>query len=95
MKIGGGKNLRPGCALAPLREEETDIEPVYLEACSTSPLVGAHVDPLKPDLVFIDGDHSLRGALQDQLLVRYHTGIIVHHDIHFQACPDTTLLGKR
>jgi len=94
MKAGGGKNLRPGCALAPLREEETDIEPIYLEACSTSPLVGPHVDRLKPDLGFIDGDHGLRGAIQDQLLVRSHASIIVHHYIHSQACPDTTLLWK-
>ena len=93
MKTGGGKILRDA-RFAPLKEEETDIEPVYLQAYSTSPLVGAHVDRLKPDFVFIDGDHSLRGAMQDHLLVRSHASIILHHDIHSQACPDTTLLWK-
>ncbi|MGY4312198.1 hypothetical protein [Bradyrhizobium sp. JR3.5] len=77
-----------------LLQEQASIEPVYLQAYSTSPLVGAHVDRLRPDFVFIDGDHSLRGAMQDHLLVRSHASIIVHHDIHSQACPDTTLLWK-
>ncbi|WP_141340963.1 hypothetical protein [Bradyrhizobium sp. USDA 3458] len=77
-----------------LLQQQAAIEPIYIQDFSTSPLVGAHVDRLKPDFVFIDGDHSLRGALQDHLLVRSHARIIVHHDIHSQACPDTTLLWK-
>lgn len=77
-----------------LLQEQASIEPVYIQDFSTSPLVAAHVDRLKPDFVFIDGDHSLRGALQDHLLVRSHASIVVHHDIHSQACPDTTLLWK-
>ena len=77
-----------------LLQEQAGIEPVYIQDFSTSPLVGAHVDRLKPDFVFIDGDHSLRGAMQDHLLVRSHASIIVHHDIRSQACPDTTLLWK-
>ncbi|TWC05029.1 hypothetical protein FBZ93_10339 [Bradyrhizobium macuxiense] len=77
-----------------LLQEQARIEPIYMQAFSTSPLVAAHVDRLKPDFVFIDGDHSLRGAMQDHLLVRAHASIIVHHDIHSQACPDTTWLWK-
>ena len=48
----------------------------------------------KPDFVFVDGDHTLRGALADHLMVREHARIIVHHDIHSEACPDTTLLWQ-
>ena len=44
--------------------------------------------------MFIDGDHRLKGALEDHLLIRPHANVIVHHDIHSQACPDTTLLWK-
>jgi hypothetical protein len=49
---------------------------------------------LQPDFVFIDGDHTLSGALADHLLVRDHATIIAHHDICSQACPDTTLLWQ-
>ncbi|MFN5669123.1 hypothetical protein, partial [Bradyrhizobium sp.] len=75
-----------------LLQQQGGIEPVYMQDYSTSPLVAAHVEQLKPDFVFIDGDHSLRGAMLDHLLVRSHARIIAHHDIHSQACPDTTLL---
>ncbi|MBR0939001.1 hypothetical protein JQ586_37245 [Bradyrhizobium jicamae] len=76
-----------------LREQAT-VEPIYIRAFSTAPVVAAHVDRLRPDFVFIDGDHSLEGAMRDHLLVRRHADIIVHHDVHSQACPDTTLLWK-
>ncbi|UGY23896.1 hypothetical protein HU675_0039115 [Bradyrhizobium septentrionale] len=75
-----------------LLRERAEIEPVYLQAFSTAPVVSAYVDRVKPEFVFIDGDHSLRGAMLDHLLVRAHARIIVHHDVHSQACPDTTLL---
>jgi hypothetical protein len=101
-----GADLKTIIALAPvdptpfittyfrLLQERTNIEPIYLQGFSNSPIVGEHVDRLRPDFVFIDGDHSLRGALQDHVLVRPHAKIIVHHDICSQACPDTTLLWK-
>ncbi len=66
----------------------------YLQAFSTSSDAHAVVDRLRPDFVFIDGDHRLKGALEDHLLIRPHANVIVHHDIHSQACPDTTLLWK-
>ena len=74
--------------------EQTKIEPVYLQAFSHSPIVGMLVERVKPEFVFIDGDHSLLGAMQDHLLVRRHANVIVHHDVHSQACPETTLLWK-
>lgn len=70
------------------------MEAFYLQGNSNTPLTAMHVKRIKPDFVFIDGDHSLRGALEDHLLVRPHARIIVHHDISSQACPDTTLLWK-
>ncbi|MGY3535115.1 hypothetical protein [Bradyrhizobium sp. USDA 4452] len=75
-----------------LLRARAEIEPVYLQAYSNAPDVSAYVDCVKPDFVYIDGDHSLRGAMLDHLMVRSHARIIVHHDIHSQACPDTTLL---
>ena len=45
---------------------------------------------LGPDFVFIDGDHSLKGALADHMLARKCAKILVHHDISSDACPDTT-----
>lgn len=77
-----------------LLRQQTRIEPIYLQAFSTSPLVISFVDRIRPDFVYIDGDHSLRGAMLDHLMVREHAQIIVHHDIHSQACPDTTLLWQ-
>jgi hypothetical protein len=50
------------------------------------------VERIRPDFVFIDGDHTLGGALADHMLVRDHAQIIVHHDVCSQACGDTTFL---
>jgi len=72
----------------------TNIQANYLREFSTSPLVKQEIDRLRPDFVFIDGDHTLRGALADHLLVRNHARIIAHHDIWSQACPDTTFLWQ-
>jgi hypothetical protein len=72
----------------------TKIDPNYLREFSTSPIVKKEIGRLRPDFVFIDGDHTLRGALSDHLLVRDHARIIAHHDINSQACPDTTFLWQ-
>jgi hypothetical protein len=77
-----------------LLRAETRIEPAYLQALSTSPLVMAVIDQVKPQFAFIDGDHSLKGALLDHLMVRQYAEIIVHHDIRSVACQDTTLLWQ-
>lgn len=77
-----------------LLKETTAIEPTYLQAFSTSPLVMNFIDVNQPQFVFIDGDHSLKGAMLDHLMVRQWAKIIVHHDIRSQACQDTTLLWQ-
>jgi hypothetical protein len=68
------------------------IEPLYLRALSTSDEARQAVERMRPDFVFIDGDHTLQGALSDHLLVRDKAEIIVHHDVHSAACPGTTQL---
>lgn len=63
----------------------------YIQNFSTSMDVRNYLASLKPDMVFIDGDHSLQGVMFDHLLVRKTARIIVHHDVASQACPETTL----
>ena len=81
-----------------LRDQSTagrsPIQATYLCDFSTSSAVSQAVDRIRPDFVFIDGDHGLRGALADHMLVRKHARIIVHHDVFSQACPDTTFLWE-
>ena len=61
----------------------------YIRDSSTSPGVKRAVDRIRPDFVFIDGDHTMRGALSDHILIRNHARIVAHHDIASQSCPDT------
>lgn len=72
--------------------DQHKIGPVYIREFSTSEEAKRVVERLKPDFVFIDGDHSLRGALSDHMLVRDFARIIVHHDVHSDTCTDTTML---
>jgi hypothetical protein len=67
-------------------------ELMYLQALSTSALVNQVVDRIKPDFVFVDGDHRLPGALADHMMARRYARVVVHHDVRSQACPDTTFL---
>ena len=62
----------------------------YLREYSTSSTVANLVDEVRPELVFVDGDHTLKGALADHLLARKHAKIIVHHDI--ESSVDTSFL---
>jgi hypothetical protein len=79
-----------------LREEASTgaiaIQPVYLRALSTSNEARELVNRARPDFVFVDGDHTLEGALSDHMLIRDNAEIIVHHDIYSTACPGTTQL---
>lgn len=70
------------------------IEATYINEFSTSSAVRDAIDRLRPDFVFIDGDHHLQGALFDHMLVRRYANVIVHHDVCSQACPDTTFLWE-
>jgi hypothetical protein len=79
-----------------LRDQSTasrsQIQATYLCEFSTSSAARQAADRIRPDFVFIDGDHGLRGALADHMLVRQHARTIVHHDVCSQACPDTRFL---
>ena len=76
-----------------LRNENSPkkIEAIYICDNSTSQAVNDLVTRVKPDFVFIDGDHGLKGVLLDHLLVRDQARIIVHHDVVSNSCPDTAL----
>lgn len=63
----------------------------YIKNFSTSQEVIDYMSMLKPEMVFIDGDHTLQGVMFDHLLVRKTASIIVHHDIASQACPGTSV----
>ena len=69
-----------------------NIEAVYVQEFSTSQPALDAVSKCRPEFVFIDGDHSLRGALEDHLLARRTAKLIVHHDIASEACPDLLFL---
>lgn len=73
-------------------EDEKTCRFQYIEDLSTSPESILMLKEHGTDLVFIDGDHSLRGALTDHMNVREHAKWIVHHDITSDACPDTRFL---
>jgi hypothetical protein len=75
-----------------LRSAHPETESVYVQDFSTSSQAKMTLARIKPRFVFIDGDHSLRGALEDHMLVRDTAQIIVHHDICSDACADTKYL---
>jgi cephalosporin hydroxylase len=68
------------------------FEILYFQGSSTSDEFISLIHEKKPDISFIDGDHKIYGALQDHMLVRDYSKIIIHHDIFSNACPETTLL---
>ena len=68
------------------------VQATYVRDLSTSAAVRELVNRLRPDFVFIDADHRLRGVFSDHMLVRNHAQIIVHHDVCSDRCVDTTFL---
>jgi hypothetical protein len=73
---------------------DSKVTPIFSKQLSTSSAFAELVATLKPELVFVDGDHTLKGALSDHLLARQYARIVVHHDITSQVCLDTTLLWR-
>lgn len=94
-----GANLILSCAIDPINItafipryiEISDSPVIYRQGYSTDPSVQKTIRAINSDMVFIDGDHSMKGVMHDHLLVREHAKIIVHHDINSTSCPATTL----
>lgn len=77
-----------------LDKERSNIEHRYLRNLSTDDIVRKSIADCKPDFVFIDGDHSFGGALNDHQMIMDDANIIVHHDIASTACPEIAKLWK-
>lgn len=94
-----GCNLQFGVAVdmidpTPFIEEYTKLSSVpvlYFKGSSNSENFRSYFNTCRPDMVFIDGDHSMYGVMNDHLIVRKSANLIVHHDIVSIACPETTL----
>jgi hypothetical protein len=71
-----------------------DVPIKYLQMMSNSQEFKNYFDAAKPDMVFIDGDHSMRGVMNDHLMARTCANIIGHHDISSQYCADTTMFWQ-
>jgi hypothetical protein len=71
---------------------ENKINYIFAQDYSTSRAVRDLLQIIGPDFVFIDGDHSMRGALADHMLARKCAKILVHHDVSSDSCPETTAL---
>lgn len=59
----------------------------YVREFSTSVVAADLVMSLKPDFVFIDGDHSYQGVRHDYELVRVTPAMIMFHDICSDSWP--------
>jgi cephalosporin hydroxylase len=71
---------------------ECGVEVNYFKGSSTSVDFKNLLNKIRPDITLIDGDHSIKGALADHMLIRQFSRIIVHHDICSDTCPESTLL---
>jgi cephalosporin hydroxylase len=69
----------------------SSIPILYYQGFSNSDDFKTYHSNSRPDMVFVDGDHSMFGVMNDHLLVRETAKIIVHHDVVSVQCPDTTL----
>ena len=69
----------------------SDTPVLYFQKFSSNPEFVEYVKQWKPEMIFIDGDHTMSGVMLDHIVARQVAKIIVHHDIASQACPDTSL----
>lgn len=72
-------------------QEISEVPVIYINKLSTSSDFVEFSRQAGADMVFIDGDHSMKGVMFDHLLVRNKANIIIHHDIRSVSCPDTGL----
>jgi hypothetical protein len=72
--------------------KNSGFEIIYFQGSSISEEFIRLVKEKQPEISLIDGDHRMVGALQDHMLVREYSKIIIHHDISSDTVPETTLL---
>jgi hypothetical protein len=95
------RRISPGCELSiavdpiapsPLMRYYCDLgRAKYRQCLSTSETFKALIATERPDFVFIDGDHSLRGVMNDFHVCSSSANLIAFHDIASDGCVDTTL----
>jgi len=69
----------------------SDTPVQYHQKFSSDPEFMGYVAQCKPDMIFIDGNHTMGGVMLDHVVARPVAKIIVHHDVASLSCPDTTL----
>lgn len=71
-------------------EEISQHKIFYYQGLSTDLKFQNIYKSANPNFVFIDGDHTLVGVMNDHLLVRKFAKFIAHHDISSITCRDTS-----
>jgi hypothetical protein len=73
-----------------LRTLSSGIDAIYVQDLSRSVKAREALERIRPDFIFIDGDHALKGVMSDHMTVRKYAKILVHHDISSPTeYPDT------
>jgi len=62
----------------------------YRQCFSTEAQFRSLIDSERPDFVFIDGDHTLKGVMHDFDVCRSGAHLIAFHDVMSDGCVDTT-----
>jgi cephalosporin hydroxylase len=62
----------------------------YRQYFSTEAQFRSLIDSERPDFVFIDGDHTLKGVMHDFDVCRSGAHLIAFHDVMSDGCVDTT-----
>lgn len=75
------------------RPEQSPIQLAYLKNSSLTQTSAALFQNMRPDFVFIDGDHTIPVALYEHMLVRDFARYIVHHDVASDVCETRHLWG--
>ena len=102
LRMLNGEELDYAVAVDPINEspfvrryrEIAGFPVLYLQMFSTSPEFLEFSKASKPDMVFIDGDHSMAGVMTDHANARRFAKIIGHHDVSSDSCPDTTMFWQ-
>ena len=103
LKRVSGKTFSAGTALDLVNEPplvqafrqigpQVGLEITYFQKDSHDETVEAYVVDHKPDIVLIDGEHSVQAALHDHMMVLDGADWIIHHDISNDSLPHLRFL---